>query len=407
MSQLTMETIRAEFPILKTKVKERDLVYFDNGATTQKPLCVINAISDYYASTNSNVHRGVHYLCGKATNAYEDARKTVQKFINAESTDEIVFVRGCTEAINLVASCFGRAFIKSGDEIIVSQMEHHSNIVPWQLLCEQTGAKLKVVPVLDNGELDYTAYEKLFTERTKFVSIVHVSNSIGTVNDVKRIVDLAHKNNCPVLIDGAQAVPHMPVDVQALGCDFYAFSGHKMYGPTGIGVLYGKKKWLEQMPPYQGGGEMIAQVSFDEVSYNVLPYKFEAGTPNIVGAIGLAKAIEYIQSFGYEFLMRHEQELMQYATQKLLEIPGLSIIGTAKHKSAAISFVIDNIHPHDIGTILDFEGVAIRAGHHCTMPLMQRFDLPATARASFAVYNTKDEVDLLIAALHKVQEILK
>lgn len=407
MSHVDTETIRAQFPILKTKVKEHDLVYLDNAATTQKPLCVIDAISDYYTSTNSNVHRGVHYLCGKATTAYENARKTAQKFINAESSDEIVYVRGCTEAINLVASSFGHAFIKSGDEIIVSQMEHHSNIVPWQLLCEQTGAKLKVVPVLDNGELDYAAFENLFTERTKFVSIVHVSNSIGTVNDAKRIVEMAHKNNCPVLIDGAQAVPHMPVDVQALDCDFYVFSAHKMYGPTGIGVLYGKKKWLEQMPPYQGGGDMISQVSFEETSYNDLPYKFEAGTPNIVGAIGLAKAIEYIQSFGYDFLTKHEQALLDYATEKLLEIPGLRIIGTAKQKSASISFVLENIHPHDIGTILDFEGVAVRAGHHCTMPLMQRFDVPATARASFAVYNTKAEVDMLIAGLKKVQEILK
>ncbi len=398
---------RTEFPILKTRVHDKPLVYLDNAATTQKPLAVIEAEREYYSNYNSNVHRGIHALSQKATDAFEAARSKVQHLLNAASPKEIIFVRGTTEAINLVAQSYGRNRFQAGDEIILSQLEHHSNIVPWQILCQQTGAILRIIPINDAGELQMDAFDALLNERTRLVTVTHVSNSLGTINPVKSIIEHAHARNVPVLLDGAQAIAHLPVDVQALDCDFYAFSGHKLYGPTGIGVLYGKSALLEAMPPYQGGGDMISSVSFAGTAYNTLPYKFEAGTPNIAGVIGLGVAVDYVTSIGFEALAGHEQALLDYATPLLADIPGLRIIGRAREKTGVLSFVLEGMHPHDIGTILDHEGVAIRTGHHCTMPLMERFGIPGTARASFALYNTRQEVDVLVAAIHKAKEVFR
>jgi cysteine desulfurase/selenocysteine lyase len=397
--------IREDFPILKRKVHGKPLVYLDNAATSQKPQAVLDAIERYYTMENSNVHRGVHYLSEQATTGYEGARAKVQGFINAAQEREIIYVRGTTEAINLVAQTYGRKHIEAGDEIIVSAMEHHSNIVPWQILCEEKGAVLRVVPINDDGEFLLEEYEKLLTPRTKFVSVVHVSNALGTINPVRQIIELAHRRNIPVLLDGAQAAPHLKIDVQELDCDFYAFSSHKMFGPTGIGILYGKAEWLEAMPPYQGGGDMISSVTFEKTTYNKLPHKFEAGTPDIAGAIGLGAAVDYMNEIGLESIAAYEHELLSYGTAVLSEIPGLRIIGTAKQKAGVLSFVMEDVHPHDIGTIVDQEGIAIRTGHHCAQPVMQRFGVPATARASLAFYNTKEEIDALVAALHKVREV--
>jgi len=404
-ASLAVERIRKDFPILRQRVRGKPLVYLDNAATSQKPQGVIDTVNRYYSAENANVHRGIHFLSEKATQTYEDARDTVRRFLNAADTREIIFVRGTTEAINLVAQSYGRTFLTTGDEIVISAMEHHSNIVPWQILCEQIGARLRVIPFNYNGELLLDEYEKLLNERTKFVAVVHVSNALGTINPIKQIIEMAHRRSIPVLIDGAQAVPHLRLDVQDLDCDFYAFSGHKVYGPTGIGVLYGKADLLERMPPYQGGGDMISVVTFEKTHYNTLPYKFEAGTPNIAGGIGLGAAIDYVTEIGLEAVAAYEHELLVYATEALSTIKGLRIIGTAKEKASVVSFVLDGVHAHDIGTILDHQGIAIRAGHHCAMPVMQRFGVPATARASLAFYNTKEEVDALIRALHKVSEV--
>jgi cysteine desulfurase/selenocysteine lyase len=397
--------IREDFPILKKKVHGKNLVYLDNAATTQKPIQVLSKLEEYYKTMNANIHRGVHALSQQATESFESSRIKIKQFINALGKNQIIFTRGTTEAINLVANTFGRANVKEGDEVIISHMEHHSNIVPWQMLCKEKNAKLRIIPIDDNGELNYKEYEKLVNEKTKLVSIVYVSNSLGTVNDVKRIIEYAHQFNVPVLIDAAQAVNHIKVDVQDLDCDFLAFSGHKIYGPTGIGALYGKVELLEAMPPYMGGGDMISKVTFEETTYNELPHKFEAGTPDIAGAIGLGAAIEYVSNIGIENIKEHETILLDYATTKVSEISELRIIGTAKDKASVLSFVLDKIHPHDIGTFLDFEGVAIRTGHHCTQPVMERFNIPATSRASFAMYNTKEEVDTLVNGLNKVIEV--
>ena len=404
-NKFDVNKIRQDFPILKKKVHDKNLVYLDNAATTQKPDYVIDKVNEYYTTMNSNIHRGVHALSQSATEAYEGARIKIKQFINALGKNQIIFTRGTTESINLVASSYGRTNIKEGDEIIISHMEHHSNIVPWQLLCKEKNAKLKIIPINDDGELIFEEFEKLVNAKTKFVSLVYVSNSLGTINSVKEIINYAHQFNIPVLVDAAQAVNHINVDVQDLDCDFLAFSGHKIYGPTGIGVLYGKVELLESMPPYQGGGDMISKVTFEETTYNELPHKFEAGTPDIAGAIGLGAAIEYVSKVGIENIKIHENSLLNYATKQVSEIPGLRIIGTAKDKAAVLSFVLENIHPHDIGTFLDFEGVAIRTGHHCTQPLMQRFKIPATSRASFAMYNTKDEIDVLVNGLKKIIEV--
>jgi cysteine desulfurase / selenocysteine lyase len=397
--------IREDFPILKKKVHDKNLVYLDNAATTQKPNYVIDKVNEYYTTMNANIHRGVHALSQEATEAFEGARIQIKQFINALGKNQIIFTRGTTEAINLVSSSYGRENVKAGDEIIISHMEHHSNIVPWQLLCKEKNAKLRIIPVDDEGELIYEEFEKLVNKRTKFISIVYVSNSLGTINPVKDIINYAHQFNIPVLVDAAQAVNHLRVDVQDLDCDFLAFSGHKIYGPTGIGALYGKVELLEAMPPYQGGGDMISKVTFEETTYNELPHKFEAGTPDIAGAIGLGAAIEYVTKIGIDNIKDHENSLLEYATQRIALVPGLRIIGTAKEKTSVLSFVLENIHPHDIGTFLDFEGVAIRTGHHCTQPLMQRFNIPATSRASFAMYNTKEEVDVLVNGLKKIIEV--
>ena len=397
--------IREDFPILRKMVHGKNLVYLDNAATTQKPNYVIDKVNQYYTTMNANIHRGVHALSQEATEAFEGARIIIKQFINALGKNQIIFTRGTTEAINLVASSYGRANIKEGDEIIISHMEHHSNIVPWQLLCKEKNAKLRIIPVNDDGELIYEEFEKLVNKRTKFISIVYVSNSLGTINPVKDIIKYAHQFNIPVLVDAAQAVNHIKVDVQDLDCDFLAFSGHKIYGPTGIGVLYGKVELLEAMPPYMGGGDMISKVTFEETTYNELPHKFEAGTPDIAGAIGLGAAIEYVTKIGIDNIKEHENSLLEYATQQIAQVPGLRIIGTAKEKTSVLSFVLENIHPHDIGTFLDFEGVAIRTGHHCTQPLMKRFNIPATSRASFAMYNKKEEVDVLVNGLKKIIEV--
>ncbi|HEV8723518.1 MAG TPA: cysteine desulfurase [Candidatus Binatia bacterium] len=397
--------IREDFPILQQKVHGKRLVYFDNGATSQKPQAVIDALTHYYGAENSNIHRGVHYLSERATAAYEEARSKIRGFINARNNQEIIFVRGTTEAINLVTQSYGRTFLKAGDEIIISAMEHHSNIVPWQMLCEQVGAKLRVIPINHDGEIVMDEYRRLLNEKTKFVSVTHVSNALGTIAPVKEIVALAHERNIPVLLDGAQAVPHLRVDLQDLGCDFYAFSGHKMFGPTGVGVLYGRRELLEKMPPYQGGGDMISLVTFEKTHYNVLPYKFEAGTPHISGGIGLGAAIDYLQALDWQELAAHEHALLSYATESLSNIDGLRIIGTAKEKAGVLSFVFDHIHAHDVGTILDQDGVAVRSGHHCAMPVMQRFGVPATTRASFAFYNTTEEIDILVRAIHRALKV--
>ncbi len=404
-SEFDVAKIRADFPILTQTVNGKPLVYLDNAATSHKPQCVIDTINHFYAAHNSNVHRGVHYLSQLATRELEGARDIVKKFLNAASDKEIIFTKGTTDGINLVAQSYGRKFVNPGDEIIISAIEHHANIVPWQMLCEQTGAVLRVIPINDDGELLMEEYEKLLNPKTKFVSVNYVSNALGTINPVNRIIELAHAQDVPVLIDGAQSAPHLKVDVRELDCDFYAFSGHKVCGPTGIGVLYGKEHWLEQMPPVQGGGDMIKTVTFEKTTYNDLPYKLEAGTPHIEGGIGLGRAIQYLESIGLDNIAAYEHELLEYATEAIGGIKGVRIIGTAKQKASVLSFVIDDIHPHDIGTILDQEGIAIRAGHHCAQPIMQRFQVPATARASFAFYNTKEEIDTLANAIHKVIEV--
>ncbi|MFZ1940970.1 MAG: cysteine desulfurase [Terracidiphilus sp.] len=402
---LDVERIRRDFPILDQTIHGKKLVYLDNAATSQKPRAVIDAIVRYYQHDNANIHRGVHTLSMRATEAHDEARETVRRFIQAADANEIIFVRGATEAVNLVAETYGRANVGEGDEVLITAMEHHSNIVPWQILCEEKRAHLRVIPIDDAGVLDLDAYEKLLTPRTRIVAVAHVSNALGTVNPLRKIIQLAHAHDIPVLVDGAQAVPHMPVDVQALGCDFYAFSGHKVYGPTGIGVLYGKEELLAEMPPYQGGGDMISSVTFEKTTYNVVPYKFEAGTPDIAGAIGLGAALEYVTRLGIERIAAHGQELLAYATEKVGAIDGVRLIGTAPHRVGVLSFVLDNVHPHDLGTILDRDGIAIRTGHHCAQPVMDRFKIPATARASFAVYNTKEEVDALVEGIRAAREV--
>ena len=397
--------IRADFPILKEIVHGKPLCYLDNAATTQKPQAVIDTIVKYYTHQNANIHRGVHYLSELATKEFEDARIKVKDFINASSEKEIIFTRGTTESINLVANIFNKAILKDGDEIIISAMEHHSNIVPWQLIQEQKKIKLKIIPIDDNGDIIYDEFLKLISEKTKLISIVYVSNSLGTINPIEKIIEEAHRHNIPVLIDAAQAIQHLKIDVQKLNCDFLAFSGHKIYGPTGIGVLYGKEKLLESLPPFQGGGDMISKVTFEKTTFNELPYKFEAGTSNIADAIGLGTALDYISRIGLDNIIAHETKILDYATKSLMQIPGLKIIGQAKHKSSVVSFVFDNIHPHDAGTFLDFEGIAIRTGHHCTQPVMDRYNIPATSRASFAVYNTEEEVDILVKGIIKLIEV--
>ena len=402
---LDVERIKCEFPILDQKIHGKKLVYLDNAATSQKPRAVIDAIVHYYEHNNANIHRGVHTLSVRATEAHDEAREMVRHFIQAADAGEIIFVRGATEAINLVAQTYGRANVGEGDEVLITAMEHHSNIVPWQMLCEEKGARLVVAPINDAGELDLDAFEKLLSPRTRIVAVAHVSNALGTVNPVRKIVQLAHAHDVPVLVDGAQAVPHLAVDVQALGCDFYAFSGHKVYGPTGIGVLYGKEEILAEMPPYQGGGDMISSVSFEKTTYNVVPYKFEAGTPDIAGAIGLGAALDYISRLGMDRIAAHEHDLLVYATGQVGAIPGVRLIGTASERAGVLSFVMEGVHPHDLGTILDRDGIAIRTGHHCAQPVMDRFGIPATARASFAVYNTRQDVDALVEGMRKAHEV--
>jgi cysteine desulfurase/selenocysteine lyase len=405
MTSFPIEKIRADFPILKEKICNKPLVYLDNAATCQKPQAVIDSISHLYSHEYANVHRGVHTLSIKATDRYEGAREKVKNFINAKSTKEIIFVKGTTEAINLIAQTFAKANITKGDEILITAMEHHSNIVPWQMFCAETGAVLKVAPINLQGELIYDQFEKLISNKTRLVSVVHMSNALGTINPVEKIIAAAKARNIPVLLDGAQAIPHMTVDVQALDCDFYAFPGHKLYAPSGIGVLYGKQALLEAMPPYQGGGDMIRKVTFEETEYNTLPYKFEAGTPSIADVVGLGAAIDYLTAIGMDNVAAYEAELLDYATKKAEQIDGLRIIGQAKEKGAILSFVLDKIHPHDIGTMLDSLGIAIRAGHHCAMPVMDFFEVPATARASFAMYNTKEEIDVLMSGIEQLIEV--
>ncbi|MEI7751228.1 MAG: cysteine desulfurase [Candidatus Omnitrophota bacterium] len=407
VKKLDVDQIRKDFPILGEQVYGKPLTYLDNAATTQKPQAVIDTLTQYYSKENANIHRGIFCLSEQATKRYKSARHKVQEFIGAASDKEIVFVRGTTEALNLVAHCYGRTFLTAGDEVLITHMEHHSNIVPWQMLGSEIGIKLKVAPINDQGELILEDFKKLLTDKVKFVSVVQVSNALGTINPVKEIIRLAHAKGIPVMVDGAQAVAHTPVNVQDLDCDFYAFSGHKLLGPTGIGVLYGKKEFLEKMPPYQGGGDMIRSVTFEKTTYNDLPYKFEAGTPHIAGVIGLGVAIDYISDVGLSQIEAYEQELLSYGTEKLLQVPGLRLIGTAKQKSAILSFVLGEAHAHDIGTILDRQGIAIRAGHHCAMPVMERFNVPATTRASLAFYNTREEIDRLVAALYEVTEVFR
>ena len=397
--------VRRDFPLLVRETPGRPLVYLDSANTTQKPESVIRASDRFYRETNANIHRSTYRLSEDATAAYEGAREKVRRFLNARSTREVVFTRGTTEAINLLATSFGQAFVKAGDEILLTGMEHHSNIVPWQLLCERTGAKLRVVPIDDRGDLVLDDLDRLLTERTKLLGVVHVSNALGTVNPVKALVGYAHGKGVPVLVDAAQSVPHLGVDVQALDCDFLAFSGHKVYGPTGIGGLYGKESWLSKMPPYQGGGDMIASVTFEKSSWAELPAKFEAGTGNLAGAVALGAALDYVTALGLPRIAAHEHEILEYATARLSEVPGLRIIGTAKQKASVVSFVLGDVHPHDVGTILDQEGVCVRTGHHCAQPVMTRYDLPATVRASFGLYNTREEVDALAAGLRKVLEV--
>ncbi len=403
---LDVDAIRKQFPILNRTVKGKPLVYLDNAATTQKPLQVIDALVDYYSCYNANIHRGIHTLAEEATAAFEASRDTVQHFVNAKNREEIIFTKGTTESINLVAQTWGRKNIKAGDEIIISTMEHHSNIVPWHILCKEKSAVLKVIPINEDGELLLDEFEKLLNEKTKLVSIVHVSNALGTINPVKTIIKKAHKAGAVVLVDGAQSSVHLDIDVQDMNCDFFAFSAHKLYGPTGVGVLYGKKHLLEEMPVYQGGGEMIKEVSFETVTYNDLPYKFEAGTPNIAGVIALKSALDFTSQIGKEIIRHHENELLSYATSQLEQIEGLKIIGRAKQKISVISFIVDKVHPQDLGVLLDNRGIAVRTGHHCAQPLMDCFCIPGTTRASFAMYNTKEEVDSLVLGLHKAIKML-
>jgi cysteine desulfurase/selenocysteine lyase len=407
-SLLDVEKVRADFPILHQHIHDgQPLIYLDNAATSQKPVQVIETLDKYYREYNSNIHRGVHALSEKATAAFEQARDKTRSFINAASNKEIIFVRGATEGINLVAQSYGRSTLVEGDEIIISEMEHHSNIVPWQLLCEQTGAVLRIIPINDDGELIMDTYEKLLGTKTKIVAVGHISNALGTVNPIKQIIESAHVHNAIVLIDGAQAAPHTTIDVQALDCDFYVFSGHKLFAPTGVGVLYGKQHLLESMPPYQGGGDMIKMVSFEKTLYSDLPCKFEAGTPNIAGVIGLGAAIDYLHTIGFDTIEQYEHSLLDYATTAARSVTGLRLIGTAKEKTSILSFIMEGIHPHDLGTILDYDGIAIRSGHHCAMPVMEHFKVPATARASFAFYNTFGEIDHLVQSLQKAKEIFR
>ena len=402
---LDINTIRNDFPILSRTVYDRPLVYLDNAATTQKPRQVVEAITEEYYNVNANVHRGVHYLSQQATELHENARETVRRFINARSTNEVVFTRGTTESLNLVASSFCDAFMQDGDEVIVSVMEHHSNIVPWQLQAAKKGIAIRVIPMTDGGELMLDEYEKLFTERTKIVSVTHVSNVLGTVNPVEEIIRIAHEHGVPVMVDGAQSAPHFAVDVQAMDCDFFAFSGHKMYGPTGVGVLYGKEDWLDRLPPYQGGGEMIESVSFERTVFEHLPFKFEAGTPDYVATHGLAKAIDYVTALGMDNIQRHEHELTEYAMRRLAEVEGIRIFGTSERKDAVVSFLVGDIHHLDMGTLLDRLGIAVRTGHHCAQPLMERLGIQGTVRASFALYNTKDEIDALVEGVKRVSRM--
>ncbi len=404
-TRLDPDVVRADFPILSVSARGKRLVYLDSAATSQKPQVVIDALRDYYETSNGNIHRAVHYLSERATLLYDATREVVQHFIHAPHLHEVIFTRGTTEGINLVASSFGQAFVRAGDEIIVSQMEHHSNFVPWQMLAERTGAVLRFIPVTESGDLDMDAFERLLSSRTRMVAVNHVSNALGTINPVRQIVDAAHSVGAAVLLDGAQAAPHVRVDVQALGCDFYAFSGHKMLGPTGVGVLYGKSSWLDRMPPYMGGGDMIDTVTEEGTTYAKLPSKFEAGTPDIAAVVAFAPAIAYLQQLGMEAIAVHEHDMLEYATERLAEVPGTQVVGTARHKAGVLSFTMEGVHPHDIGTILDGEGVAIRSGHHCAQPLMRRFGLPSTARASFYVYTTRADVDALIQGLHSVRRV--
>lgn len=397
--------VREDFPILSRQIYGKPLVYFDNGATTQKPLCVLDAMRNEYLNVNANVHRGVHYLSQQATDLHEAARETVRKFINAPKVEEVIFTRGTTESLNLVVSSFGDRFLSEGDEVIVSVMEHHSNIVPWQLLAAKKGIAIKVIPMTDEGDVIMEEYEKLFNERTRIVSITQVSNVLGTINPVKEMIRIAHEHEVPVIVDGAQSTPHMKVDVQDLDCDFFAFSGHKIYGPTGIGVLYGKEKWLDEMPPYQGGGEMIESVSFEKTTFEKLPFKFEAGTPDYVATHGLATALNYVTELGLDNIFAHEQELTRYAMEQMKEIPGMRLFGTSQHKDAVISFLVGDIHHLDMGTLLDRLGIAVRTGHHCAEPLMHRLGISGTVRASFALYNTKEEVDALVAGIKRVSQM--
>jgi len=404
-SDFDVEKVRVDFPILRQKVGGHQLVYLDSAATSQKPKAVIDAIVQYYERDNANIHRGVHHLSQRATEEFEAARKSVQIFLHAAQASEIVFVRGATEAINLVAQTYGRVHVGQGDEVLITAMEHHSNIVPWQMLCEEKRAKLRVAPINDKGELILEEFERLLTPRTRIVAVSHVSNALGTINPVAAMTKMAHARNIPILVDGAQAAPHLRVNVQELDCDFYVFSGHKTYGPTGIGALYGKLALLEAMPPYQGGGDMISSVTFEKTTYNKVPHKFEAGTPDMSGAVGLRAALEYLDRLGMDNIAAYEHELLTYATERVSAIPGVRLIGTAKEKAGVLSFVIDGVHPHDIGTILDQEGIAIRTGHHCAQPVMERFGIDATARASFGVYNTKEEIDALVRGIQRVQEV--
>jgi len=403
---MDINKVREDFPLLSRKVYKKPLVYFDNAATTQKPQQVIDTLTKYYTSENSNVHRGVHFLSQQATTAFENARMIIQKFINASFSHEIIFTKGTTDSINIIASSFGRAFLKEGDEIIISTMEHHSNIVPWQLACSHYKASLKVIPIFENGELDLNSFNKLLSDKTKIISITHVSNTLGTINPIKEIIEIAHKRNIPVLIDGAQSIAHKKVDVQDLDCDFYCFSGHKIYGPMGVGILYGKEKWLNQLPPYQGGGEMIKKVTFEKTTYNELPFKFEAGTPSVADVLGLSSALDYINKIGIDKIENYENELLDYATSELKKIDGIKIIGQAKEKAALISFLLADTHPFDVGTIMNQMGIAVRTGHHCTQPLMDFFNIQGTIRASFSFYNTFDEIDLFIDAVKKSKQML-
>ncbi len=404
-SELDVIRVRQDFPILQRTVRDKPLVYLDSAATTQKPKQVLDVLANYYAQQNANIHRGVYVLSAEATAAYDEARRKVQHFVNARSAQEVIFTRNSTESINLVAHSFGRENVGPGDEVLITHMEHHANIVPWQLLCERSGARLRVAPINDQGELLMDEFAQCLNARTKLVAIVHLSNSLGTINPVSEVIQLAHQQDVPVLIDGSQAAYHMPIDVQTLDCDFYVFTGHKLYGPTGIGVLYGREKLLDSMPPFLGGGDMIRSVTFDKTTYADLPDKFEAGTPHIAGAVGLGAAVDYLTAVGFDKISNHESQLLEYGTAALSEIPGLQLIGTARNKASILSFVLEGAHPHDIGTIVDMEGVSIRTGHHCTQPLMDRFGIPATARASIAMYNTRQEIDQLVRALHRVREM--